>query len=190
MPWDPSLLSDEELAARAAREGSDGPAFMSLVDRYQERVWRMCFGLMGDAVDAEDAAQEVFVRLFFQRHKFEGRSKFSTWVYSIALRTCQQQRRSRGRRERRETEAGRAEARRERDTDVQAAQDAGLDVLHMLDCLEEDDRALMFLKYAEGRGYDELSELFGISESACKMRISRAREKLKERYPEHDFSGD
>ena len=57
-------LSDEQLAAEAAREGSDGPAFVALVDRFQDRVWRVCYRLMGNAEDASDATQEVFVRLF------------------------------------------------------------------------------------------------------------------------------
>ena len=73
-----SELSDEQLAGMAAREGSDGPAFVALVDRFQDRVWRVCYRLMGNADDASDSAQEVFVRLFMQRAQFEGRSKYST----------------------------------------------------------------------------------------------------------------
>src|SRR5687767_12801213 len=97
--------SDEQLAAEAAREGSDGPAFTALVERFQDRVWRVCFRLMSNAEDAHDAAQEVFVTLFLQRAKFEGRSRYSTWVHGIALRTCLMLRRSRGRRRRHETQA-------------------------------------------------------------------------------------
>ncbi len=78
--------SDEELAAEAAREGSDGPAFGALVDRFRDRVWRICFRLMGDSADAEDAAQEVFVRLFLNRARFDGRSKYATWLHGVAVR--------------------------------------------------------------------------------------------------------
>ena len=52
-------LSDEELAAQAAREGSDGVAFTALMTRFRERVWRVCWRLMGSQHDAADAAQEV-----------------------------------------------------------------------------------------------------------------------------------
>ena len=69
-------MSDEELSAQAAREGSDGVAFTALMDRFRERVWRVCWRLMGTEHDAEDAAQEVFVRLFFERGKFAGRSRY------------------------------------------------------------------------------------------------------------------
>ena len=85
---DTSTLTDEQLAAAAAREDSDGPAFTALVARYQQRVWRICFRLLGNEHDASDAAQEVFVRLFLHRTRFAGRSKYSTWVHGVAVRTC------------------------------------------------------------------------------------------------------
>src|SRR6187549_196665 len=72
--------TDEQLAALAAREGSDGPAFAAIVARYDRRVWSICFRLLGNESDAHDAAQEVFVKLFLQREKFRGESKYSTWV--------------------------------------------------------------------------------------------------------------
>ena len=100
-------LSDEQLAAEAAREGSDGPAFVALVERFQDRVWRVCYRLMGNAEDASDATQEVFVRLFLQRAQFEGRSKYSTWMHGIAIRTCLMMRRGRGRRKKHEEVAQR-----------------------------------------------------------------------------------
>jgi RNA polymerase sigma-70 factor (ECF subfamily) len=73
-------------------------AFTALMDRYRERVWRVCWRLMGTEHDAEDAAQEVFVRLFFERGKFAGRSRYSTWLHGVAIRTCLTLRRSRSRR--------------------------------------------------------------------------------------------
>ena len=60
----------------------------------------------------------------------------------------------------------------------------------MLDVLEDEDRALLILKYAEGHSYEELAETFQIGVSACKMRISRAREKLKQRFSEHSFGAE
>ena len=84
------------------REGSDGPAFVALVERFRPRVWRICFRLMGNEQDANDAAQEVFVRLFLNRTKFAGHIAYATWVHAIAVRTCLALRRGRGRRLRRE----------------------------------------------------------------------------------------
>ena len=93
--------SDEQLAFEAAREGSDGPAFTELVARFRERVWRICYRIMGHSEDAADAAQDVLVRMFLQRGRFEGRSRYSTWVHGITVRTRLSLRRSRDRRHRR-----------------------------------------------------------------------------------------
>lgn len=183
-------FTDEQLAALAAREGSDGPAFVALMDRYQQRVWRVCFRVMGNAEDAQDATQEVFVRLFLNRAKFAGRSKYSTWVHGIAVRTCLMNRRGRGRRQRRENIAGEQTHQRHERKDEQAQEEITIDLQQMLNTLEEDERAMLLLKYAEGHSYEELAGMFDVSVSACKMRISRARTKLKERFPEHEFGAD
>ena len=53
----------------------------------------------------------------------------------------------------------------------------------MLEMLDEEDRAMLILKYAEGYDYEELAAIFELSVSACKMRLSRAREKIQQRYP-------
>jgi len=174
--------TDEQLAAEAAREGSDGPAFSALVERYRQRVWRVCYRLLGNEQDAQDAAQEVFVRLFFQRGRFEGRSKFSTWVHGIALRVCLTLRRGRGRRQRRELAAGDATW-AERPNNHAPAPGLTLDLYQMLDTLDEEDRAMLILKYSEGYTFEELGQLFDMTTSACKMRVMRAREKLQERFP-------
>ncbi len=181
-----SGLTDEQLAVAAAREDSDGPAFNTLVDRYQQRVWRICFRLLGNEHDASDAAQEVFVRLFLNRAKFAGRSKYSTWVHGVAVRTCLTLRRGRSRRQRRENFV-REQSAHVADGAVSPTGGAALDLSQMLDTLEEDDRALLILKYAEGHSYEELATMFDLSVSACKMRILRSRQKLKERFPEHEF---
>jgi RNA polymerase sigma-70 factor (ECF subfamily) len=179
-------VSDEQLIAAAAREGSDGPAFSALVARHRDRVWRICFRLMGNEHDAQDAAQEVLVRLFVERARFEGRSKFTTWLHGIALRTCLALRRSRGRRQRRESAADGAALDRQADRHAPPAPGLAEEVMKLLDCLSEEDRALVILKYAEGYEHDDLAEMFGLGISACKMRISRAREKVLAHARERD----
>ncbi len=177
---DLSALTDTELAAQAAREGSDGIAFTTLMDRHRERVWRICWRLMGTQHDAEDAAQEVFVRLFFDRGKFAGRSAYTTWLHGVAVRTCLTLRRSRTRRRRREEPDvdERIATAADTTTHPSAAIDASHDVTALLDGLDEEDRALVLMRFAEGHDYDQLAEIFDISAGACRMRISRIREKL------------
>lgn len=174
--------SDEALLAEACREGSDGPAFAALVARHRERVWRVCYRLLGNEHDAQDAAQEVFVRLFLNRAKFAGRSRFSTWLHGIAIRTCLMFRRGRGRRRRREA-ATDDQVLSQQPAEAEADRGSQLDLATILDTLDEDDRALMILKYAEGYTFEELAEMFEMTSSAAKMRVSRAREKLQARFP-------
>lgn len=184
---DASELTDEQLAAEAAREGSDGPAFAELMRRHQERIWRVCYRLMDNAEDASDAAQEVLVRMFLGRQKFAGLSKYTTWLHGIAIRTCLSLRRGRGRRRKHESLAQEQETRTtERQAEASSPEQA-IDLNLILSGLDEEDRALLILKYAEGYSHEELAAMLQISVSACKMRISRACEKLRERYPEHHF---
>jgi len=177
---DLASLSDEQLVAQAAREGSDGAAFTSLMERYRERVWRVCWRLMGSEHDAEDAAQEVFVRLFFERGKFAGRSTYSTRLHGVAIRTCLMLRRSRSRRRRREDSGSEERIESHADTKPQgtAAVDATHDIRTLLEGLDEEDRALVLMRFAENHDYEQLAEMFGTSAGACRMRISRIREKL------------
>lgn len=178
-----ATATDEELAALAAREGSDGMAYAALVERFRDRVWRVCWRLMGNRHDAEDAAQEVFVRLFFDRGKFAGRSRYATWLHGVAIRTCLTLRRSRSRRRRRETtEPGTgpppAETHAAAEPGPAAAVAAAHDLERLLAGLDEEDRALILMKFAEGHDYDALAEMFDSTPGALRMRVSRIREKL------------
>jgi len=180
---DITARTDEELAAEAAREGSDGLAFQALVERFRRRVWQVCYRLLGNEADAHDAAQEVFVRMFFHRTKFAGRSKFSTWVHGIAVRVCLTMRRGRGRRLRREQVAGEGTLENSAERGDRADQQGmAMDVYQMLDSLDEEDRAMLILKYAESYTFEELAQIFDLTPSACKMRMSRAREKLQDKF--------
>jgi RNA polymerase sigma-70 factor (ECF subfamily) len=185
MSVDPGLCTDEELAAEAARESSDGPAFVAIVDRFRQRVWRICYRLLNNEQDANDAAQEVFLRLFLHRGDFAGRSKYATWVHGIAVRTCLTLRRSRGRRQRHENVAADTQWESQQPARGDAPPGLAMDLLNMLEMLDEEDRAMLLLKHAEGYEYEELAAIFELSVSACKMRLSRARDKLQHRYAEH-----
>lgn len=179
--------TDEQLLAEAAAEDSDGLAFTALVHRHRDPVWRLCYRLMGNAEDAEDAAQEVFVRLFANRDRFAGKSKFTTWLYAITVRTCLTLRRGRSRRRQRENtlDPSLLEASPGRSSGSPAT---AMDVLSMLDVLDEEDRAMLILKYAENHTIDELSEMFDLTPSACKMRLSRAKQKIRRLYGDSDES--
>jgi len=173
--------TDEQLAAEAAREGSDGPAFQCLLERFRQPVWRICYRLMGNETDATDAAQEVFIKLFLHRKKFAARSKYSTWVHGIAVRTCLTLRRSRSRRQKREIADQETTSRPSKSIN----QVLSLDLMTMLEILNEKDRAMLILKHAESYSYDELAKIFDLSVSGCKMRLSRARKQIQRAFPDN-----
>ncbi|MEZ6070062.1 MAG: sigma-70 family RNA polymerase sigma factor [Pirellulales bacterium] len=178
--------TDEQLIAQAARESSDGLAFAELLARHEARVWRICYRLLGNEADATDAAQEVFVRLFFQRDRFAGRAQFTTWLHGIAVRTCLSMARAHGRRQRRERGIAESAARQQAgDANRKPAgptADVAIDLETMLATLGPKDRALMVMKYAEGHTFEELAEMFEMTVSACKMRVARCKERLHERF--------
>src|SRR5690606_4602746 len=114
--------------------------------------------------------------------KFEGRSKYATWVHAIAVRTCLTIRRGRGRRRKHEDTASDEQWEQQHPHQQPGQPALALDLMRMLEILDEEDRAMLILKYAENYDYEELAEIFDLSVSACKMRLSRAREKLQKRF--------
>lgn len=76
-------LSDEELVARAQK--GDRPAFAHLVDRHRVSVFNLTFRIVGNREDAEEAAQDVFVRAYRSLDRFRGDARFATWLYRIAV---------------------------------------------------------------------------------------------------------
>lgn len=83
--------SDEVLCERAA--GRDEQAFDLLVARYQHRAWRVAWGILRDAEEARDVAQEAFLRLYQTAGTFGRRARFSTWFYRILVNLCLDHRR-------------------------------------------------------------------------------------------------
>lgn len=66
----------------------DSSAYRFLVDRNKKIVYSIAFRILGNKEDAEDASQESFIKAYNQLHTFEGKSKFSTWIYTITYRIC------------------------------------------------------------------------------------------------------
>jgi len=79
--------SDDEAAVLACQRG-EREAFSRLVERYQRDVYRLCYRYVNNHHDANDMAQEVFLKAFRAISRFRGDSSFSTWLYRIAVNTC------------------------------------------------------------------------------------------------------
>lgn len=177
--------SDEEVLAIFAdasrRRGERETAFSTLVDRFQRRIFAVCHRTLRDASDAEDATQEVFVRLARSADRFRGESKLSTWLYTVARNVA--------------TDRVRFEARRpstpvadvaEVDVaepvaeDAFAARETALTVGDALAQLDETSRTLLLLVAVEGLSYGEAAAAADLPVGTVKSRVSRARVRLGE----------
>lgn len=179
---------DEDLvrAALAAPDG-DTKAFAALVRRHQSAVLVNCRHLTRSRDDAEDLAQEVFVKLFFKLGTFEGRAKFSTWLQRIKVNHCLnflQAKRGRTYVELSEPEIAAAPELRVEDGAID-----GLDadrrralIRDVLDSLPDSLRVPLVMCDVDELSYDDIRRELGLGLSATKMRIARARAEFRARW--------
>lgn len=87
-PKAPSARTQEDLEAIAACQRGEREAFDRLVERYQRDVYRLCYRYVNNHEDANDLAQDAFLKAYKAIGRFRGESAFSTWLYRIAVNTC------------------------------------------------------------------------------------------------------
>ena len=93
----PSAMADPDQEVIQAVLDGDAQRYAELVDRYQQPMRRLAFGLLGNDEDAKDASQEAFVKAYQSLRRFRGEGKFSTWLYRIVVNVCQDAYRRRAR---------------------------------------------------------------------------------------------
>jgi RNA polymerase sigma-70 factor, ECF subfamily len=182
----------DEALCRAVANREPG-AFDLLVERYQERAYRIAWSIVRDREDAKDCAQEAFLRLHESAGTFAGQSKFSTWFYRILVNCCLDNRR-RGRGWRRLL-VWRDAADDERDDDPierhpAPVEDPGAHVdeerqLNQLwdavDGLSPRQRAVVLLQCREGLATKEIAEVLEMSEATVRVHLHRAFATLRQR---------
>src|SRR5215831_10168481 len=159
--------SDSEALARAAR-GGDLDAFEALVRRYQRRVYALAYQHLRDPDEAQDLAQEVFVRLYRNLDRFDPARPFDPWFWRVAANVAASYRRRR--------RAVHAEL--PEDAAAPARQDT-LPLERALGDLSEDLRLPVLLHYYADLPLEEVATALGISLSAAKSRLHRARGVLR-----------
>ena len=183
---------DRELVLRcqaAMPSGLEG-CFRELYDSYKDRVYNVCYRITGNGNDALDAAQETFGILFRKIDGFRFQSKFSSWVYRIAVNaSIDLKRRAANRRlpsldqisEARGENAVRIEPVDERaESPIEAAATVELEaeVQSAITRLSPKMRAITVLRYMQGLSYEEISISLGISLGTVKSRLARAHQAL------------
>ncbi|HSP32724.1 MAG TPA: RNA polymerase sigma factor [Thermoanaerobaculia bacterium] len=172
-------LSDQELM-RIVQGGDYSPA-SEIYDRYSARMYNFAFRFLKNAEAAEDATQEVFVKMLKHANQFQGDAKLSTWLFSIAANWCRDWLRKADNKAKEsedvlltlpapgEISPERRLEQRENELRIQRA----------LQALTPEQREAILLSRYQGLSYAEIAQIAGCSEGAVKTRVFRAMETLK-----------
>lgn len=173
---------DQELIARF--QSNDAAAFDEIVLGYQDRIYGLCRRLLGNTHDAEEAAQDVFLKAFRSLHKFRPEASLYTWLYRIAVNTCIDYKRKpffeslfrrteEGDEIRIDPPSGDPSPER-----LYESKQLGAALWKGLAKISPKLRIALVLKEIEGLSYEEIADVLEISLGTVKSRISRAREEL------------
>ena len=171
-----------DVLVERARRG-DAAAYGGLVARYQEVAFRLAYVLLGDAGEAEDAAQEGFIKAFYALQRFRNGAAFRPWLLEIVGNQARNQRRAGGRRAALALRAstawsgpGDSAPSPEADAITREQQRA---VLQAVSGLRDDDRLVVAYRYFFDLSEAEMAEALGCARGTVKSRLSRALERLR-----------
>lgn len=180
---------NEDFLIKKAKKG-DSAAFSALMEQHFAMIYNLALRMSGNPDDASDMTQEAMIKLFKNIGAFEGKSKFSTWVYRVAANTCLDELRKIKRKKavsldaEYETEDGSVgyEAEDTAPTPDVSAERSELKtiVAKAVSRLGEEYRTAVILRDINGLSYTEIAEVIGCSVGTVKSRISRGRANLKE----------
>ena len=177
-----------------AFQAGDKTAFDALVLRHKDKLYNLCYWFLGDRQEANDSAQDVFIKVFRSLKKFRFESTFSTWLYRIAANTCKNRLKSSDFRYQKKRvrfdNPGEAEdgqyaweihdktpspmvelEKKERMMLIQKA----------IASLPTDQRTVVVLRDIEGLSYEEVANIAGLNFGTVKSRLSRARQQLRKK---------
>jgi RNA polymerase sigma-70 factor (ECF subfamily) len=180
-------FADYNLAEKAAR--GDVEAFAQLVRNHSGLVYRVALRILGNE-DAQDASQEVWIRVWRNIKKFRGESAFSTWLYKITVNTCLSTRRKEQSRETREfgDELSCLPTPPDEDDPETAAlaEERREELLRALERVRAEHRAAVVLRHMEGLSYAEVAEILDVPDGTAKGWVSRGRAALLVALSEED----
>ena len=142
------------------------------VEKYGDMLYRICLVMLKNTADAEDAVQETFIKLVQRTVAFDSADHEKAWLITVATNKCRDMLRYRQRHKTESEELLQGYFIEKNDSGI----------LEALSELDEKYRLILVLYYVEDYKIDQISEITGISVSAVKMRLSRGRKLLKEKY--------
>lgn len=179
-------MEDQEfLWLEQARRG-DQAAFSRLVGAYQRPVYNLCYRMLSNASEAEDATQETFVRMYTKLHTYQPERKLSSWVLSIASHYCiDRLRRRRGQWVSLDEEpvATMLPSHTRGPEETALREESRDEVQRLVDTLPPTYRVPLILRYWHDLSYVEIAEVMGLTVQAVKSRLHRARLQMIEKAP-------
>ena len=158
----------------------DDQQFESVLATYQDKVFRLCFAMLGDRAAAEEVAQEVFLRIWKALSRYRGESSLSTWIYSITRNACLTALKSRSGQRSDSLESPGVRAAAERAASGPRTPDRQPDILRLVGQLPENYRRVVMLYHLEERSYEEVALMLDLPLGTVKTWLHRARKQLAE----------
>ena len=177
------MYADETLWVMHARHGDEG-AFSQLVEVYQRPVFNLCYRMLGDAAEAEDAAQETFIRAYTRLASYDPNRKFSSWMLAIASHYCIDRLRQRrmGLVAWDDLPTGSwLSDMQPKPEEVALDRETQRQVRELLNDLPPDYKAVVTLRYWHELSYEEIAETLHTTVPAIKSRLFRARQMMVNR---------
>jgi RNA polymerase sigma-70 factor (ECF subfamily) len=181
------MLTDVECIKKSV-EG-DSNAFGMLVSRYQEKVGRLVFKHVRNQETARDLCQDIFLKVFVKLKYFKGDSKFSSWLYRIAVNEAIDYIRANRKKVEDSLEHAYEHGFEVRDTspqsDIHRTHEKNMETLHVqksLFSLSPEMRSIIVLKVYEEKTFDEIADILQIPLSTVKSRLYKALETLGRNY--------
>ncbi len=163
----------------------DTAYFSLLYNRYAGKVYAKCISMLKDEALAQDATQDIFIKILGNLSKFSEKSKFSTWLYSITYNYCIDFLRRKKKERNLFTDETENPPDIVEDTDDREL--LAIEVKRLKEILEvipPGDKAILLMKYQQEMSIKEIAEGLSKTESAIKMKIKRAKEKALATYKE------
>lgn len=173
------MSSDLYLVEQAKR--GDKEAFGYLVEKYEKKIFSLALRICGQREEAEDLAQEIFLKVYQKLNTYQGEAAFSTWLYRVAANTCFDRLRQLKREMSIQKEFNEREFYKKAlnpEEEFLNRQEI-LNIEKALQTLPEDLRLVLLLREQYGLRYEEIAKALSLNLGTVKNRIFRAREKLR-----------
>ena len=184
------MRTDDQILDNVIR--GEQHAFRVLVNEYQDLVYTLCLKVVKNREQAEEAAQDVFVKVYRKLHQFDRRSSLKTWIYRIAHRTAIDYYRKKGLANVADDDLVPVVSKDQTADDRLMGIDRNEAIQTAMQELKELDARILDLYYFDELNIEEVAKILTLSISNCKVRLHRARKRLGElllssKYEEHGF---